>query len=97
MAVQLKSGKEMSNNRVEEKGKTDKKEVKETGGDNGRSKTEKTIEIEKQMQTEQPERSVSRNRKIRCKHIPLQSHFLKGFRKQGRKNKFLNSWKFSRK
>ena len=37
MEVQLRSGKEMSNNRVEEKEKNDKKEEKATGGGNGRS------------------------------------------------------------
>ena len=47
MAVQLRSGNEMSNSRAEEKEKTDKKEEKATGGDNGRSKTEKTTETEK--------------------------------------------------
>ena len=47
MAVQLRSGKEMSNNRVEEKEKTDQKEEKATGGDNGRSETKNTIETEK--------------------------------------------------
>ena len=36
----------MSNSRAEEKEKTDQKEEKVTGGDNGRSKTKKTIEIE---------------------------------------------------
>ena len=41
MAVQLRSGKEMSNSRAEEKEKTDQKEKKATEGDNGRSKTEK--------------------------------------------------------
>ena len=52
MAVQLRSGKEMSNSIAKEKEKTDQKEEKATRGDNGRSKTEKTIETEKQVQTE---------------------------------------------
>ena len=39
MAVQLRSGREMSNSRVEEKEKTDKKEEKTTGGDNGKNMT----------------------------------------------------------
>ena len=56
MAVQLRSGKEMSNSRAKEKEKTDKKEDKATGGDNGSHKTEKTTETEKQMQTEQPKK-----------------------------------------
>ena len=57
MAVQLRSGKEMSNSRAEEKEKINKKEEKATGGDNGRSKKERTVETEKQVQTEQPEKS----------------------------------------
>ena len=57
MAVQLRSGREMSNSRVEEKEKTDKKEEKATGGDNGKNMIERTIETEKQVQTEQPEKS----------------------------------------
>ena len=47
MAVQLRSGKEMRNRIAEEEEKTDQKEEKATGGDNGRSKTEKTTETEK--------------------------------------------------
>ena len=42
----------MSNNRAEEKEKTNQKEEKATGGDNGKSMTERTIETEKQVQTE---------------------------------------------
>ena len=37
----------MSNSREEEKEKTGKKGVKETGGDNGRSKAEKITEAKK--------------------------------------------------
>ena len=40
MAIQLRSGREMSNNRAGEKEKTDKKEEKATGGDNEKSKAE---------------------------------------------------------
>ena len=57
MAVQLRSGREISNSRTEEKEKIDQKEEKETGGDNGRSKKERTAETEKQVQTEQLEKS----------------------------------------
>ena len=57
MEVQLRSGREMSNSRAEEKEKTNQKEEKATGGDNGKSMTERTTEIEKQVQTEQPEKS----------------------------------------
>ena len=63
MAVQLRSGKEMSNIRAEEKEKTGQKEDKATGGDNGRSKIEKTTETEKQMQTEQLEKVSEQKQK----------------------------------
>ena len=43
MAVQLRSGKEMSNSRTEQKEKTDQKEEKATGGENGKSMAERTI------------------------------------------------------
>ena len=52
MVVQLRSGREMSNSRVEEKEKTNQKEEKATGGYHGKSMTERTTEIEKQVQTE---------------------------------------------
>ena len=39
MAFQLRSGREVSNSRAEEKEKTDKKEEKATGGDNRKSMT----------------------------------------------------------
>ena len=46
---------------------------------------------------EKSKKAVSRNRRRRLKITPMQSHFHGGFRKQKRKNNFLNSWKFSRK
>ena len=67
MAVQLRSGMEMSNNRVEEKEKTNQKEEKATRGDNGKSMTERTIETEKQVQTEQPEKSNEQKQKKKVK------------------------------
>ena len=42
MAVQLRSGREMSNSRAEEKEKIDQKEEKATGGENGKSMAERT-------------------------------------------------------
>ena len=52
MAVQLRSGRELSSSRAEEKEKTDKKEEKATGGENGKSMAKRTIETEKHVQTE---------------------------------------------
>ena len=97
IAVQLRSGKEMSNSRAEEKEKTGQKEDKATRGDNGRSKTEKTTEIEKQVHTEQLEKGSEQKHKEKVKVYTLESHFHRGFRKQRRKNNSLNSWNFSRK
>ena len=47
----------MSNSRAEEKEKTNQKEEKATGGDHGKSMTERTTKSEKPVQTEQPEKS----------------------------------------
>ena len=63
MAVQLRSSREISSNIIEYKEKTDKKEDKATVGDNGRRKTKKTTEIEKKMQTEQPEKVSEQKQK----------------------------------
>ena len=49
MEVQLRSGREMSNSRPEEKQKTNKKEEKATGGDHAKSMTERTTKTEKQV------------------------------------------------
>ena len=49
MAIQFRSGREMSNNKAEEKEKTNQKEEKATKGDNGKRMTERTTEIEKQV------------------------------------------------
>ena len=97
IAVQLRSGKEMSNSRAEEKEKTGQKEDKAARGDNGRSKTDKTTEIEKQVHTEQLEKGSEQKHKEKVKVYTLESHFHRGFRKQRRKNNSLNSWNFSRK
>ena len=67
MAVQLRSGKEMSNSRAEDKEKTDQKVEKATGGDNGRSKTEKIVEIEKHVHTKQLEKSSEQKNKEKVK------------------------------
>ena len=63
MAVQLRSGKEMSNSRAEEKEKTNKKEEKVTGGDHGKSMIDRTTETEKQVQTYLPEKSSEQKKK----------------------------------
>ena len=54
MAVQLRSGKELSNNRTEKKEKTEQEEEEETGRKNRRSSLELTIETENKVQIVQP-------------------------------------------
>ena len=54
MAVQLRSGREMINNKAEKKEKIDQKEKKEIGRDDRRSNSEQTAKTEKQVQTKQP-------------------------------------------
>ena len=96
MAVQLRSGKEMSNSRAEEKEKTYQKEEKATGGDNGRSKTEKTIETEKKVQTEQPEKNSEQKQKEKVKAytpvVPFPQRIQKA-RKEEQFSKFLEIFK----
>ena len=58
---------EISNSRAEEKEKTNKKEEKAAGGDNGKSMTERTTKTEKQVQTEQPEKSSEQKQKEKVK------------------------------
>ena len=57
----------MSNMRVEDKEKTNKKEEKSSGGDNGKSVTKRTTGTEKQVQTEQPEKSSEQKQKEKVK------------------------------
>ena len=53
---------------------------------------ERTAETEKQVQTEQPGKSSEQKQKEKVKAYTPD----RGFRRQRRKNNFLNSWKFSR-
>ena len=52
MAVQLRSGKEMSNSRVEKKEKTEQEKEEATGRKNIKSSSELIAETENQGQTE---------------------------------------------
>ena len=67
MVVQLRSSREMNNNRTKQKEKTDQKEEKATGGENGKSMAERTIETEKQVQTKQTEKSCEQKQKEKVK------------------------------
>ena len=85
----------MSNNRVEEKEKTNQKEKKATGGDNGKSMAERTIETEKQVQTEQPEKSSEQKQKEKVKAYTPAVPFPQRIQKAKKEEQFINSWKFS--
>ena len=54
MAVQLRSGREISSSRVEKKEKIDQKEVKEIVREDRRINSKQTADTEKQVQIEQP-------------------------------------------
>ena len=88
MAVQLRSGKKVSSSRVEEKDKTDKKEEKATGGDNGKSMTERITEIEKQVQTEHPKKSCEQKQKEKVKAYTLVVPFPQRIQKAKKEEQF---------
>ena len=96
MAAQLRSGKEMSNSRAEEKDKTNQKEEKATRGDNGRSKTEKTTETEKQVHTKQLEKRSEQKQKEKVKvytpAVPFPQRIQKA-KKEEQFSKFLEIFK----
>ena len=54
MVVQLRSGREMSSSRVKKNEKTDQKEEKEIGKEDGMNNSEQTAETKKQVQLKQP-------------------------------------------
>ena len=86
----------MSNNRAEEKEKTNQKEEKATGGDNGKSMTERTIETEKQVQTEQLEKINEQKQKEKVKAytpaVPFSQRIQKA-KKEEQFSKFLEIFK----
>ena len=83
MAIQLRSGKEVSNNRRKERKEETKAEQEETGN-----------EGEKSTQTEQPEESNEQKHKEGVPAYTPTMPFPQG--KKG-KSSFLDSWTFSRK
>ena len=54
MAVQLRSGKELSSSIAEKKEKIEQEEDEEIGRENRKSSSELTIETENKVQTKQP-------------------------------------------
>ena len=86
----------MSNNRAEEKEKTNQKEEKAIGGDHEKSMTERTTETEKQVQTEQPEKSSEQKQKEKIKAytpaVPFPQRIQKA-KKEEQFSKFLEIFK----
>ena len=86
MAIQLRSGKDLSSNKMTER----KKETEAK-----KEETEK--EGEKSTQIEKPKRSNDQKKRKEYQLIHLQCHFHRDFKSEEEKNSFLNSWIFSRK
>ena len=86
----------MSSSRKEKKEKTDEEE-EEIGRGEEKNMSEQTTNAEKQKLTEQPEKSCELKQKENVQSYTPAVPFPRGFRKQGGKSNFLNSWKYLRK
>ena len=96
MAIQLRSGKEVSSSsRKEKKEKTDE-EKEATGREEEKNMSEKTIDAEKQKLTEQPENSCGLKQKEQVQAytpaVPFAQRFQKA-RREERFSKFLKIFK----
>ena len=87
MAVQLRSGREMSS-KTEQKEKTDQKEEKATGGENGKSMAKRSTETEKQVQTKRPEKSCEHKQKEKVKAYTPTIPFLQRIQKAKKEEQF---------
>ena len=87
----------MSNSRAKEKEKTDKKEEKATRGDNGKSKTKRTIETKKQVKTEQPEKSSEHKQKEKVKAYTPTVSFPQRIHKAKKEEQFSKFFKIFKK
>ena len=63
MVVQLRSGKELSNNRVEMKGKTKQEDEEETGRENRKNSSELTTITKNKVHAEQQEKNCEQKQK----------------------------------
>ena len=63
MAVQLRSGKELSSNRAEKKERFKHEEVKETGKEDRKNNSEGATETENKMHTEQQGKNCEQKQK----------------------------------
>ena len=96
MAVQLRSGKELSNSRAERKKKTKKEEEEETGKEIRKSNSELTVEIENKVHTEQQEKNCEQKQKEKVQAYTLALPFpqrLQKAKKEKQFSKFLEMFK----
>ena len=87
MAIQLRSGKDLSNNK-----KTEGEEETETEKEKTEEKEEKNSQLD-QLKGSNDQKKKRKEYQL----ILLHCHSHRDFRSQGEKNSFLNSWIFSRK
>ena len=78
----------MSSIKTKQKEKTDQKEEKAIGGENGKSMAERTKETEKQVQTEQPEKSCEQKQKEKVKAYTLAIPFPQRIQKAKKEEQF---------
>ena len=71
MVVQLRSGKELSNYRVERKENTEQEEEEETRRKNRKNSLELTAETENKVQTEQPWKNCEKKQKEKVQAYTL--------------------------
>ena len=71
MAIQLRSGKELSNSRTEKKEKTEQEEEEETGRKNRKSISELTAETENKVQSEHPGKNCEQQQKEKVQAYTL--------------------------
>ena len=88
MAVQLRSGREMSSSRSEKKEMIDQKEEKEIGREDRRSNSEQTVETEKRMQIEQPEVTCEQKQKEKIQAYAFAVPFPHRLQKEKRNEQF---------
>ena len=89
MAVQLRSDKELSNNRAEKIEKTEQEEDEETGRKNRKSSSELTAETENKVQNEQPGENCEQKHKEKVQAYTLSVPFADAITQMPNYAKFL--------
>ena len=96
MAVQLRSGKELSSSRAENKEKTEQEEEKETGRESIKSSSELTTKTENKVQTKQPGKKCEQKQKEKVQAytpaVPFPQRLQKA-KKEEQFSKFLEIFK----